>query len=40
MAPITHWGRPVSSLVTQDGSLLVTDDQGGRIWHIRYAGGR
>jgi glucose/arabinose dehydrogenase len=37
MAPITHWGRPVSSIVARDGSLLVTDDQGGRIWQIKYA---
>jgi glucose/arabinose dehydrogenase len=40
MAPITHWGRPVSTLVDRDGSLLLADDQGGRIWRIRYAGGR
>jgi glucose/arabinose dehydrogenase len=40
MSPITHWGRPVSTLVTRDGSLLLADDQGGRIWHIRYAGNR
>ena len=39
MVPITHWGRPVSTLVTRDGSLLLADDQGGRIWHIRYVGG-
>jgi glucose/arabinose dehydrogenase len=36
MAPIEQWGRPVSVLVARDGSLLVTDDQGGRIWQIRY----
>lgn len=38
MAPITQWGRPVSCIVARDGSLLVTDDEGGRIWQIRYVG--
>jgi glucose/arabinose dehydrogenase len=36
MAPIIQWGRPVGVSVARDGSLLVTDDQGGRIWRIRY----
>ena len=36
IAPITQWGRPVSVLVARDGSLLVSDDQGGRIWQVRY----
>jgi glucose/arabinose dehydrogenase len=38
MAPIIQWGRPTGVLVTRDGSLLVSDDQGGRIWQIRYRG--
>ena len=32
----TRWGRPVSLLVLSDGSLLVSDDDGGRIWRVRY----
>lgn len=36
MAPITQWGRPVGLIVAKDGSLLITDDQGGRIWQVRY----
>jgi len=36
MAPITQWGRPVALTVAGDGSLLLSDDQGGRIWQIRY----
>ena len=36
LAPITQWGRPVSLTIAGDGSLLVSDDQGGRIWQIRY----
>jgi glucose/arabinose dehydrogenase len=31
-----RWGRPVSLLVLPDGSLLVSDDAGGRIWRVRY----
>ena len=38
--PITRWGRPASVAVTRDGSLLVSDDDGGRIWRIRYTGGK
>jgi glucose/arabinose dehydrogenase len=38
MAPIIQWGRPTGVLVARDGSLLVSDDQGGRIWQIRYRG--
>jgi glucose/arabinose dehydrogenase len=29
-------GRPVDVLVAADGSLLVSDDLGGKIWRIRY----
>ena len=36
MAPILQWGRPTGVLVGRDGSLLISDDQGGRIWQIRY----
>ena len=36
MAPILQWGRPTGVVVARDGSLLVSDDQGGRIWQIRY----
>ena len=28
------WGRPVGVAVAKDGSLLVTDDGGDRIWRI------
>ena len=34
----TTWGRPVDSMVTEDGSLLVSDDGAGRIWRVRYTG--
>lgn len=29
-------GRPVDLLVLKDGSMLVSDDQAGRIWRISY----
>ena len=32
------WGRPVAVFQMADGSLLVTDDGGKRIWHIAYTG--
>ena len=31
------WGRPVSVLVRRDGSLLVSDDGGGKIWRVTYS---
>ncbi len=31
------WGRPVGLLVLKDGSLLVTDDEGKRIWRVTYS---
>ena len=31
------WGRPVGVNVAKDGSLLVSDDGGHRIWRISYA---
>jgi glucose/arabinose dehydrogenase len=36
--PGTAWGRPVSPFVAKDGSLLVTDDAGNKIWRVRYGG--
>jgi glucose/arabinose dehydrogenase len=30
------WGRPVGLLETADGSLLVSDDGGNRVWRISY----
>ena len=32
------WGRPVGVTTAKDGSLFVTDDGSGTIWHIRYTG--
>jgi glucose/arabinose dehydrogenase len=32
------WGRPVAILQLPDGSLLVTDDGGKKIWRIYYKG--
>ena len=32
------WGRPVCLLVLPDGSMLVSDDQGGAISRISYGG--
>ena len=32
------WGRPVGLLQLPDGSLLVTDDGGKKIWRIAYRG--
>ncbi|MCS7043750.1 MAG: PQQ-dependent sugar dehydrogenase [Bryobacteraceae bacterium] len=31
------WGRPVGLLQMKDGSLLVSDDGGNRIWRITYS---
>jgi glucose/arabinose dehydrogenase len=33
------WGRPVGAAVAADGALLVSDDTGGCIWRVSYAGG-
>ena len=35
-SPNTVWGRPVGVTVHRDGSLLVSDDGGGRIWRVTY----
>ena len=32
------WGRPVGLLQLQDGSVLVSDDGGRKIWRISYQG--
>jgi glucose/arabinose dehydrogenase len=32
------WGRPVGLLQLPDGSLLVSDDGGNRVWRVSYAG--
>jgi glucose/arabinose dehydrogenase len=33
------WGRPAGLLVLPDGSVLISDDAGGRIYRLRYTGG-
>ncbi len=30
------WGRPVGLLVAADGSLLITDDGGDKVWRVSY----
>ena len=30
------WGRPVGLLVLKDGSMLIADDGGDRIWRVTY----
>jgi len=32
------WGRPVGLLQLPDGSMLVSDDGGNKLWHITYKG--
>ena len=32
----SRWGRPVDVLPAADGALLISDDQGGRIWRVSY----
>jgi glucose/arabinose dehydrogenase len=32
------WGRPVAPFVLPDGSLLLSDDGGNKIWRISYKG--
>ncbi|HEX7969116.1 MAG TPA: sorbosone dehydrogenase family protein [Stellaceae bacterium] len=34
------WARPVGVGVASDGSLLVSEDAGGTVWRISYAGAR
>jgi glucose/arabinose dehydrogenase len=31
------WGRPVSTVVGDDGALYVTDDGSRSIWRVSYA---
>ncbi len=31
---VEHWGRPVGVVTAPDGSLLVSDDGGNRIWKV------
>lgn len=37
LADTQRWGRPVDIAQTHDGSLLITDDFGGRVYRIAYA---
>jgi glucose/arabinose dehydrogenase len=30
------WGRPVGLLILPDGSMLVSDDGGNKLWRVRY----
>jgi glucose/arabinose dehydrogenase len=39
-SPGSTWGRPVSPFVAKDGSLLVSDDGGNKIWRVRYTASR
>jgi glucose/arabinose dehydrogenase len=32
-----RWGRPVDVLPLPDGSLLISDDDGDRVWRVSYA---
>jgi glucose/arabinose dehydrogenase len=32
------YGRPVGVTIIQDGSLLIADDEGGKLWRVSYAG--
>ncbi|HEY3094069.1 MAG TPA: PQQ-dependent sugar dehydrogenase [Vicinamibacterales bacterium] len=32
------WGRPVGVITLTDGSLLVSDDGGNKIWRVAYSG--
>ncbi|RYX86156.1 sorbosone dehydrogenase family protein [bacterium] len=34
----SNWGRPVDIQSAPDGSLLFSDDQGGKIWRVSYVG--
>jgi len=34
------WGRPVDLLVLKDGSMLVSDDGGNKIWRVSYSKGK
>ena len=30
------WGRPVGICEMADGSLLISDDGGKKLWHVSY----
>jgi len=32
------WGRPVGVKMIRDGSLLVVDDGGRKVWRVTYKG--
>jgi glucose/arabinose dehydrogenase len=32
------WGRPVGLLELPDGSVLISDDGGKKIWRLSYKG--
>ncbi len=32
------WGRPVGLLILKDGSMLITDDGGNKVWRVTYKG--
>jgi glucose/arabinose dehydrogenase len=32
------WGRPVAVLEMPDGSLLISDDGGKKVWRVSYKG--
>jgi len=34
----TIWGQPAGVAVANDGSLLISDDAGGTVWRVRWAG--
>ncbi len=36
--PARVWGRPAGLVVAGDGSLLISDDEGGTIWRVRWTG--
>ncbi|MCE7998926.1 MAG: sorbosone dehydrogenase [Rhodobiaceae bacterium] len=36
--PARVWGRPAGLTLTQDGHLLVADDEGGTIWKVSWVG--
>lgn len=37
-ANLKVYGRPVGVAVLPSGSLLAADDEGNKVWHVRYAG--
>jgi glucose/arabinose dehydrogenase len=38
--PAKVWGRPVGLATAQDGSLLIADDVGQRIWRVGWTGAK